>query len=131
MCIRDRVYCDDRLVLIAHHLVVDAISWGIVVEDLQCLYDGTPLPPASLPFATWARRGHSTPGTPQPNHQGVVRTMVRTPDLDPVQATDLVEGPAEVLGEPRLLSQSPSPPEPTSSPQPSFALKKKNNATTH
>jgi amino acid adenylation domain-containing protein len=94
------VYCDDRLVLIAHHLVVDAISWGIVVEDLQCLYDGTPLPPASLPFATWARRGHSTPVTPQPNHQGVVRTMVRTADLDPVQATDLVEVLAEVLGEP-------------------------------
>ncbi len=47
---------DDRLFLIAHYLVVGRdFLWG-VVEDLQCLADGTPLPPASLPFATWARR---------------------------------------------------------------------------
>ncbi|MGY6278382.1 condensation domain-containing protein, partial [Methylomonas sp. MgM2] len=29
-----------RLLLIAHHLLVDGVSWRIVLEDLQALYDG-------------------------------------------------------------------------------------------
>ncbi|QFG21430.1 non-ribosomal peptide synthetase [Actinomadura sp. WMMB 499] len=47
-----------RLLLVAHHLVVDGVSWRVLVPDLAAAYGdpGTPLPPAGTPFRTWARR---------------------------------------------------------------------------
>ncbi|GMT99445.1 non-ribosomal peptide synthetase [Corallococcus caeni] len=51
-----------RLLLVAHHLVVDAVSWRVLVEDLEACYAAllegrTPaLPPKSSSFQTWARR---------------------------------------------------------------------------
>ncbi|MBM7171736.1 non-ribosomal peptide synthase/polyketide synthase [Streptomyces sp. G44] len=50
------------LLLAAHHLVVDAVSWRLVLEDLAAAYDalrdgGQPAPaPKSTSFRTWARR---------------------------------------------------------------------------
>ncbi|KAF2683049.1 acetyl-CoA synthetase-like protein [Lentithecium fluviatile CBS 122367] len=40
--------------LVAHHLVIDVVSWGIVLEDLQSLLNGVKPPPQSLPFHTWS-----------------------------------------------------------------------------
>jgi amino acid adenylation domain-containing protein/non-ribosomal peptide synthase protein (TIGR01720 family) len=40
--------------LVAHHLVIDVVSWGIVLEDLQSLLTGVKPPPQSLPFHTWS-----------------------------------------------------------------------------
>ncbi|MGK4003929.1 amino acid adenylation domain-containing protein [Sorangium sp. So ce1036] len=51
-----------RLLLIAHHLVVDAVSWRILIEDLQTAtqqHDGGEairLPDESVSFGAWARR---------------------------------------------------------------------------
>src|SRR5262249_43947986 len=51
-----------RLALVAHHLVVDAVSWGILLPDLRTAYDevvsgGTPaLEPAATSYRQWARR---------------------------------------------------------------------------
>ncbi|CAG2160773.1 non-ribosomal peptide synthetase [Cupriavidus numazuensis] len=44
-----------RLLLVAHHLVVDAVSWRILVEDLQACYTqaGNALPPTSA-FRLWS-----------------------------------------------------------------------------
>ncbi|MBW5425846.1 non-ribosomal peptide synthetase, partial [Streptomyces sp. BG9H] len=50
------------LLLAAHHLVVDAVSWRLVLEDLDAAYEalrdgGRPaLAPKSTSFRTWARR---------------------------------------------------------------------------
>ncbi|WP_223778478.1 non-ribosomal peptide synthase/polyketide synthase [Streptomyces sp. 135] len=50
------------LLLAAHHLVVDAVSWRLVLEDLDAAYDalrggGRPaFVPKSTSFRTWARR---------------------------------------------------------------------------
>ncbi|APY90246.1 non-ribosomal peptide synthetase [Streptomyces alfalfae] len=50
------------LLLAAHHLVVDAVSWRVVLEDLDAAYTalrdgGRPaLAPKSTSFRTWARR---------------------------------------------------------------------------
>ncbi|GJE19301.1 Linear gramicidin synthase subunit B [Methylobacterium marchantiae] len=46
-----------RLLLTAHHLVVDAVSWRILVSDLDLLYRGdvSTLAPAT-PFRAWAHR---------------------------------------------------------------------------
>ncbi|QFZ24669.1 non-ribosomal peptide synthase/polyketide synthase [Saccharothrix syringae] len=45
-----------RLFLTAHHLVVDAVSWRIVVSDLETLLAGGSLGPKTTAFADWARR---------------------------------------------------------------------------
>ncbi|WP_394827252.1 amino acid adenylation domain-containing protein [Pendulispora albinea] len=51
-----------HLLLVAHHLVVDAVSWRILLEDLQLAYaqhtsgEAIRLPATSIPFGAWARR---------------------------------------------------------------------------
>jgi non-ribosomal peptide synthase protein (TIGR01720 family) len=51
-----------HLLLIVHHLVIDGISWRILLEDLQNVYQhvqrGEPvqLPPKTTAFRDWARR---------------------------------------------------------------------------
>ncbi len=52
----------DRLLLLVHHLAIDAVSWRIVLEDLESAYRslrrGEPPipPPPSTPFSRWAER---------------------------------------------------------------------------
>ncbi|MFP2930364.1 amino acid adenylation domain-containing protein, partial [Pyxidicoccus sp. 3LG] len=51
-----------RLLLVAHHLVVDGVSWRVLLEDLEaaCLQlrrgHTVALPPRSTSFQSWARR---------------------------------------------------------------------------
>jgi amino acid adenylation domain-containing protein/non-ribosomal peptide synthase protein (TIGR01720 family) len=57
-----------RLLLVAHHLVVDVVSWGILLEDLAAFYGqarrGRPLslPATSVPWLSWqkALAAHAT-----------------------------------------------------------------------
>ncbi|WP_445495232.1 amino acid adenylation domain-containing protein, partial [Pseudomonas sp. 8(2025)] len=43
-----------RLLLIVHHLVVDGVSWRILLEDLQALLGGQALPAKSSSTQAWA-----------------------------------------------------------------------------
>ncbi|MET8995576.1 non-ribosomal peptide synthase/polyketide synthase [Amycolatopsis sp. NPDC004169] len=43
------------LTLSAHHLVVDGVSWRILLEDLRTLLDGGELPARTTSFRDWAR----------------------------------------------------------------------------
>ena len=44
------------LSLVVHHLVVDVVSWGIILEDLEgLLLSGKAITQPSLPFQTWSR----------------------------------------------------------------------------
>jgi amino acid adenylation domain-containing protein/non-ribosomal peptide synthase protein (TIGR01720 family) len=51
-----------RLLLVAHHLVIDGVSWRVLLEDLQSAYDkyhaGEPvaLPEKTTNYQTWAYR---------------------------------------------------------------------------
>ncbi|MCC6552301.1 MAG: AMP-binding protein, partial [Polyangiaceae bacterium] len=51
-----------RLLLVSHHLVVDGVSWRILVEDLESLYEqlergeAPKLPPKTTAFGRWAAR---------------------------------------------------------------------------
>ncbi|HVR95699.1 MAG TPA: non-ribosomal peptide synthase/polyketide synthase [Thermoanaerobaculia bacterium] len=45
-----------RLLLTLHHLVVDGVSWRILLEELETLCSHLPLPPATTPFRLWAER---------------------------------------------------------------------------
>ncbi len=63
---------DDRLLICAHHLVVDLISWRILMEDLQTGYAqaerGEPivLPAKSTAFKQWAESLQAYAGSGQP-----------------------------------------------------------------
>jgi hypothetical protein len=49
---KDEVY----VFITTHHLVVDVVSWGILLQDLEdFLATGNMKPPASLSFQTWSR----------------------------------------------------------------------------
>ncbi|UHA72258.1 non-ribosomal peptide synthetase [Paenibacillus sp. 481] len=43
----------DRLVITIHHLVIDGVSWRIVLEDLQRLYQGQEAHPVASRFKDW------------------------------------------------------------------------------
>jgi len=44
------------IAMISHHLVIDVVSWGIILEDLQGLLNGIRPPPQSLPFHSWLQQ---------------------------------------------------------------------------
>jgi non-ribosomal peptide synthase protein (TIGR01720 family) len=52
----------DRLLLVAHHLLVDGVTWQILLEDLALLLGGKALLEPTDSFAAWssALREHST-----------------------------------------------------------------------
>ncbi|MET9265068.1 non-ribosomal peptide synthase/polyketide synthase [Amycolatopsis sp. NPDC004079] len=45
-----------RLLLAAHHLVIDGVSWRILLEDLEAAYRGEDLEPKTTSFLAWSRR---------------------------------------------------------------------------
>ncbi len=45
-----------RLLLVVHHLVVDGVSWRILLEDLQQAYAKAPLPAKTCAYQHWARQ---------------------------------------------------------------------------
>ncbi|QBF25981.1 amino acid adenylation domain-containing protein [Pseudomonas tructae] len=45
-----------RLLLVIHHLVVDGVSWRVLLEDLQALYRGQPLAAKTRAMSDWAAR---------------------------------------------------------------------------
>ncbi|WP_420831561.1 non-ribosomal peptide synthase/polyketide synthase [Amycolatopsis lexingtonensis] len=53
-----------RLLLAVHHLVVDGVSWRILLEDLETAYRGGELAPKTASYLEWARRlaGHAATG---------------------------------------------------------------------
>ncbi|HSK81566.1 MAG TPA: condensation domain-containing protein, partial [Thermoanaerobaculia bacterium] len=52
-----------RLLWVTHHLVVDGVSWRVLLEDLEAAYRGAALPLKTTSFQEWARRlaGHAVP----------------------------------------------------------------------
>jgi aryl carrier-like protein len=55
----------DHLLIAVHHLVVDAVSWQIIIDDLtQALIEPTtPLPPVSISYGQWTQRLRQTAKT--------------------------------------------------------------------
>ncbi|WP_129933703.1 MULTISPECIES: non-ribosomal peptide synthetase [unclassified Pseudomonas] len=52
-----------RLLLAIHHLVVDGVSWRVLLEDLQALYRGQSLPAKTHAVGDWAARLASYAGS--------------------------------------------------------------------
>jgi amino acid adenylation domain-containing protein/non-ribosomal peptide synthase protein (TIGR01720 family) len=45
---------DQYLILVAHHLVVDLVSWRVILDDLETVLNGGTIQPG-LPFQLWTR----------------------------------------------------------------------------
>lgn len=99
-------YRADRLLLIAHHLLVDAVSWRILLNDLLLAYQqaaaGLPvvLPPRSTSVAEWGR--HLTGVTPALRDEihywtDPVRHRAASLTPDGPAGPDVVAGPDEDL----------------------------------
>jgi hypothetical protein len=44
---------DQQLFIAAHHLAVDHVTWGVLLDGLATLLKGQPLPPVVTPFYSW------------------------------------------------------------------------------
>ncbi|MFN3987989.1 MAG: amino acid adenylation domain-containing protein [Rhodocyclaceae bacterium] len=53
--VRYRLPDGDRLFLIAHHWVIDGVSWRVLLGELRDLLDQRGLPPPPVPFSRWTR----------------------------------------------------------------------------
>ena len=71
------VLAGDRLLLVVHHLAIDMVSWPILVEDLQALYEGRPLGVPTMSFAAWARSQPAAPVVRRPTVSGKAASHTR------------------------------------------------------
>ena len=46
---------EQRLLIVIHHLVIDGVSWRILLEDLMIAYNGETLPPKTISYGRWAK----------------------------------------------------------------------------
>ncbi|MEV0373732.1 amino acid adenylation domain-containing protein [Streptomyces sp. NPDC050636] len=78
----------DRLVLIAHHLVVDGVSWRVLLDDVQHAYSGGSLTRHGQSFLGWARSLRDADRRAElPHWQRMTATPALTRPLDPARDT--------------------------------------------
>lgn len=77
-----------RLVLIAHHLVVDGVSWRVLLDDVEHAYSGGTLARHGESFLGWARSLHDADRRAElPHWQRMSATQALTRPLDPARDT--------------------------------------------
>jgi len=94
----------DRLLLAAHHLVIDGVSWRILLEDLETAYRGATLPAKTTPFRAWAAslppvaEAAPIPQDPDPNPTRAADCLTHTISLSRSRTTDVLEPCHEAYG---------------------------------
>ncbi|MFJ6850762.1 amino acid adenylation domain-containing protein [Streptomyces sp. NPDC091271] len=77
-----------RLVLIAHHLVVDGVSWRVLLDDVEHAYSGGALARHGESFLGWARSLHDADRRAElPHWQRMSAAQALTRPLDPARDT--------------------------------------------
>ncbi|WP_030682946.1 non-ribosomal peptide synthetase [Streptomyces sp. NRRL B-1347] len=77
-----------RLVLIAHHLVVDGVSWRVLLDDVQHAYSGGALARHGQSFVGWARTLRDADRRAElPHWQRMTVTQALAAPLDPARDT--------------------------------------------
>src|SRR5262249_44048691 len=79
-----------RLLLVVHHLSVDAVSWHILISDLAAAYEGVTLPPRSTSFRRWAERVSIEARRPERAAELPLWTSMLTEPVEPLH-TPLAE----------------------------------------
>ncbi|HEX8171688.1 MAG TPA: amino acid adenylation domain-containing protein [Thermoanaerobaculia bacterium] len=54
-CVLYRSGDSDHVFLLLHHLIVDGVSWRVLLEDFAAAYAGQPLPPRADSYLRWAQ----------------------------------------------------------------------------
>ncbi|WNI26618.1 non-ribosomal peptide synthetase [Streptomyces sp. ITFR-16] len=77
-----------RLALIAHHLVIDGVSWRVLLDDLEHAYSGGTLTRHGQSFLGWARSLHDADRRAElPHWRRMTATEPLTGPLDPARDT--------------------------------------------
>ncbi|MEU8700969.1 amino acid adenylation domain-containing protein [Streptomyces sp. NPDC048680] len=77
-----------RLVLIAHHLIVDGVSWRVLLDDLEHVHSGGSLTRHGQSFLGWARSLREADRRAElPHWQRMNATPALTRPLDPARDT--------------------------------------------
>ncbi|MFK4067123.1 amino acid adenylation domain-containing protein [Streptomyces sp. NPDC029674] len=77
-----------RLVLVAHHLVADGVSWRILVDDIEHAYTGGELTRHGQSFLGWARSLREADRRAElPHWRRMTATPALTAPLDPARDT--------------------------------------------
>ncbi|AXE23898.1 non-ribosomal peptide synthetase [Streptomyces globosus] len=77
-----------RLVLLAHHLVADGVSWRILLDDIRHAHSGGALARHGQSFLAWARSLHEADRTAElPHWQRMTATPAIGRPLDPARDT--------------------------------------------
>ncbi|WP_344591675.1 amino acid adenylation domain-containing protein, partial [Actinomadura vinacea] len=71
----ERGEANQVLLIVAHHLVVDAVSWPILLEDLSLAYEGAELPAKTTSFRAWSQRLTELAGSIDPAEAGYWREV--------------------------------------------------------
>jgi amino acid adenylation domain-containing protein/non-ribosomal peptide synthase protein (TIGR01720 family) len=69
------------IAMVAHHLVIDVVSWGIILEDFQGLLNGLTPPPQSLPFHAWLQQ-QAIQANQETAHRVFPLRAITAPDFD-------------------------------------------------
>ncbi|MFJ4915519.1 amino acid adenylation domain-containing protein [Streptomyces sp. NPDC088726] len=77
-----------RLLLIAHHLIVDGVSWRVLLDDLEHAHSGGTLPRHGQSFLGWARTLRDADRSSElPHWRRMTATPALTRPLDPARDT--------------------------------------------
>ncbi len=85
---------EDRLLLTAHHLVADAVSWRVLLEDLTSSFIQRELPPKTTSWKRWAELLMASSNDDEIPYWQATPSVAPLPvasDLDGAQATVSVE----------------------------------------
>jgi amino acid adenylation domain-containing protein/non-ribosomal peptide synthase protein (TIGR01720 family) len=92
----------DRLLLVAHHLIVDGVSWRVLLEDLETACrqiargDQVDLPPRTTSFQRWAEQLMQHAGSAAVQAQAVAwLDLLDAPALPPLPL-DRADGPNDI-----------------------------------
>lgn len=69
------------IALVAHHLIIDVVSWGVLLEDLQNLLNGIKPLPQSLPYHAWLQQ-QSMQAAQENSRKAFPLTDIPPADLD-------------------------------------------------
>lgn len=87
----------DHLLITIHHLIVDAVSWRIIVEDFDALYRGlkhqkeTVLPPKTTSFKEWAAKQKDFASSYQMKKELAYWKSLKTHDVKKLKRKDVPE----------------------------------------
>ncbi|MFT0517014.1 amino acid adenylation domain-containing protein [Pseudomonas faucium] len=97
-----------RLLLVIHHLVVDGVSWRILLEDLQQACLGQPLPARTSSYQAWAERlaGHADACMGQLEHWQALGASEELPRDRAVAHTRVGDGRKVSISFPPALTQA-------------------------